>query len=166
MERKDNARTASIELDGSIHERNGKLDPLLQNQNLPSVSATFAKRGQTSVYWQQPTLMVLSLVCGVVLAVSHHFYYSSLHDTAASSTSTQQWAIRFGTAFAILTQACFKATVVIACVQFGWKIVHSHTLSIESLNQLFDLTNDPFSLFSIELLSKATALLVLALSVW
>lgn len=123
-------------------------------------------RTRSSASWRQPFFMVLCLLCGCITAVGHHFYYRSLDGTTASSTTTQQWAIRIGTAFAILTQACFKATAVMACIQYGWKIVRAEVLTVKALDKLFDLTVDPFSLLSVELLSKSVPLPMLAALVW
>lgn len=117
-------------------------------------------------FWEQPALMILCLTCGCVSAAGHHFYYRSLEGTTVSSTTTQQWAIRFGTAFAIFTQACFKATAVIACIQYGWRVIRAKVLTVKAIDKLFDLTVDPFSLFSIELFSNSVPLIVLAACVW
>ena len=123
-------------------------------------------RGNSATFWRLPTIMLLCLVCGCVAAVGHHFYFRSLDGTTVKSTTTQQWAIRIGTAFAIFTQTCFKATAVIACVQYGWKIMRGKVLTVKAIDKLFDLAFDPFSLFSIELLSKSVTLVVLAVFLW
>lgn len=123
-------------------------------------------RGNSANFWRLPTIMLMCLLCGCAAAVGHHFYFQSLDSTTVKSTTTQQWAIRIGTAFAIFTQTCFKATTGIACIQYGWKVMRGKVLTVKAIDKLFDLTFDPFSLFSIELLSKSVALVVLAAFVW
>jgi hypothetical protein len=110
--------------------------------------------------------MVVFAICGAVLAVGHHVYYRSLDGKIASTAKTQQWPIRFGTAFAFLTVLLLKRPVVTACTQYTWVILRHRSVAIKGIDKLFSITSDPTSLWSFELAKKAKVVLVLATLSW
>jgi hypothetical protein len=46
------------------------------------------------IYWLYPAIMGLSLLAGLILAVSHHFYYRWLNGQPVGSVARQQWSLR------------------------------------------------------------------------
>ncbi|PVH94525.1 hypothetical protein DM02DRAFT_539294, partial [Periconia macrospinosa] len=87
--------------------------------------------------WFTPTTMILFFVVGVVFAGSHHAYYTRLNDTIVGSATRQQWAIRFGTAFAYLAQACFVNATTMAYVQCVWGRCRARALRIGTIDAAF-----------------------------
>ena len=121
---------------------------------------------QWGVYWVQPTWMVMFLIGGFLLAWAHHVYYYALDGTLVSSTSRQQWAIRFGTAFAYLTQSCLKASVITACTQCIWAKLRKKAFTVDELDKLFGITTDLTSFCSWKLLRGAGPAMLLAALIW
>jgi hypothetical protein len=121
---------------------------------------------QWGVYWVQPTWMVMFLISGTLLAWAHHVYYYALDGTLVSSTSRQQWTIRFGTAFAYLTQSCLKASVITACTQCVWAKLRKKAFTVDELDKLFAITTDPTSFRSWKLLRDAGTAVLLAALIW
>lgn len=46
------------------------------------------------IHWVSPTIMVVSLLCGVALTVGHHAYYKTLDGQEVGSSNSQQWSLR------------------------------------------------------------------------
>lgn len=103
----------------------------LQNTN-PSMANLPIDTVIWKINWQQPTFMCSMLLCGLILAIGHHVYYHSLSGSPAGDATRQAWSIRFGTAFAFLVVACFKAITVSALGQYLWSVVRSKCLKIST----------------------------------
>ncbi|KAF8858770.1 hypothetical protein BDZ45DRAFT_673706 [Acephala macrosclerotiorum] len=101
------------------HQLDQNVDILPPNQIPTSNFSTTSLRelSRSGIYWRQPAVMILSGVLGILLSIGHHIYYSKLHGTLASTPDKQQWPIRFGTAFSILTMICFSVAISEACTQ-------------------------------------------------
>ncbi|KAF7949155.1 hypothetical protein EAE96_008324 [Botrytis aclada] len=137
----------------------------LQNTN-PSMANVPIDNVIWKINWQQPTFMCSMLLCGLILAIGHHAYYNSLSGTPAGDATRQAWSIRFGTAFAFLIVACFKAVTVSALGQYLWSIVRSKGLRISDLDRLFALTTNPLSMFSVSVIKNASLAALLGTIFW
>ncbi|KAF7897151.1 hypothetical protein EAF00_005379 [Botryotinia globosa] len=118
------------------------------------------------INWQQPTFMCSMLMCGLILAIGHHVYYNSSSKTPAGDATRQAWSIRFGTAFAFLVVACFKAITVSALGQYLWSVVRSKGLKISDLDRLFALTSNPISMISVSVIKNASLAALLGTIFW
>ncbi|KUJ09794.1 uncharacterized protein LY89DRAFT_597817 [Mollisia scopiformis] len=119
------------------------------------------------VKWQkQPTYMLLFALGGLVLAVSHHAFYSALHGQLAGTNSKQQWAHNIGNIFAVLVVAMFHTANIRAYDQYLWSTVRGRAFSVANLDRIFSLTSDPTSFFSLEIMRKAPVTVLLALACW
>lgn len=118
------------------------------------------------VNWRAPSLMLASLLCGAALALGHHFHYASLDGTVVSSGPRQEWALRFGSAFAVMVQSCLVASVAVAYAQRVWVTVGRRSLTLETLDKVFSLQANIFSFLGWELLRKAKLLCLLGLCAW
>lgn len=114
----------------------------------------------------QLTLMVAYAFTGAVLALSHHFYYISLHGKQNGSATRQEWATTFGTAFSFLVVALFRSAVAEAYNQYIWTIVKRRSFGLGSLDRLFAMTSNLLGFLSWELLANAKVALIIALAVW
>ena len=95
------------------------------------------------IYWTAPTLIISSLVAGILFALGHHLFYANLDGKSAPTAledyqvlgtrvSIQQVNIALGTAFAFLVRACLMLSISIAYFQVliwsvaknGTKLVH------------------------------------------
>jgi len=110
--------------------------------------------------------MLAFTVCGILLAVGHHLYYPSLDDKLVSSTKQQQWAIRFGTAFALLVQGFLAAAVAVASNQHIWTVIRRGYLTVGSIDKAFEILSDPTALLSLELAREAKLAILVAVIFW
>ncbi|CZR62929.1 uncharacterized protein PAC_12826 [Phialocephala subalpina] len=101
------------------------------------------------IHWKQPALMICSGLFGVLLALGHHTYYSKLHGTLASTAEKQQWPIRIGTVFSILTITFFSVAISEAYTEYTWTVVRSRNTSF-GLDALFSATRNSFAFANME----------------
>jgi hypothetical protein len=118
------------------------------------------------IHWVSPTMMVVSLLCGVALAIGHHYYYSNLNDEEVGSSEKQQWSLRFGNAFAVSTSLCLKTAVGIAYLQVLWRRLSKSDTSIRTIDSSFDISGNVLSFFNLELWKKMQIGVALALLIW
>lgn len=70
--------------------------------------------------------MLSLFLSGILTSVGHHIFYSRLdgsavqHPDTGARYFTQIWIIRYGTAFAFLTQSFLANTVILAYTQHVW----------------------------------------------
>ena len=118
------------------------------------------------IHWVAPVGMIAFFFSGVAFALGHHAYYSSLNDTEVRDDESQQWAIRFGTAFAFLVEVPLTAAVSITQTQRAWTTVEKKPVSIGGINSIFAATRDLGSLVNWGMLSRAKLASLLALICW
>lgn len=70
-----------------------------------------SERWSTGIHWYVPTSMVVVFLFGCFGAITHHLFYSFLHDTRAENQLTIN---RFGTALAFFTKATLVGAVVLS----------------------------------------------------
>ncbi|KAJ7155476.1 hypothetical protein C8R43DRAFT_1000041 [Mycena crocata] len=125
--------------------------------------------------WAPIVTIVGSFVVGIVFAVAHHAYYSSLSGKPVDTTTAlkglkvydQKWANHVGTALAFLTKFFFTMCVGAAYVETLWKTARRPLgLSVAGLDASFAILNNPLNFFSSDLLFSAQFLLLLAAISW
>lgn len=121
---------------------------------------------ELKIHWVPPVAMVAFFMSGVSFATGHHAYYSSLDGTEVRDDESQQWAIRFGTAFAFLVEVSLATAVSIAQTQRAWTTVEKKSVSIGGIDAVFAATRDLVSFMSWEMLSRAKLASLLALICW
>ena len=118
------------------------------------------------VHWAAPVGMIAFFICGVSFATGHHLYYSSLNGTEVHDDESQQWAIRFGTAFAFLVEVPLAAAVSIAQTQRAWTTLERKAVAMGAIDSMFAATRDLGSFMSREMLSRAKLASLLAFISW
>ncbi|CZR51150.1 uncharacterized protein PAC_01025 [Phialocephala subalpina] len=124
------------------------------------------------INWKAPTKMVGLLVIGAGAALGHHFYYQSLDgkyvtaDESKWDFKSQQWQLRYGTAFAFLAKTCLAASISVAYQQHIWTTLKRTPLSVSGINATFGAINDPFSFLNASFLSSVKIGFVLAALTW
>lgn len=73
---------------------------------------------QWRIHWWTPTSMVTLLILGVLGAVSHHLFYTSLDGKEAND---QLQKIRYGTALAFFTKMTLAGSIVVGYRQRIWQ---------------------------------------------
>lgn len=128
--------------------------------------ATEQKFVEWGVVWYPPTLMIIYAVGGLALAIGHHFYFASLHNTLAGSSTRQQWATGFGTAVSFLIVALLRAAASAAYSQYVWVLVRRNSYRLGTIDKLFALTTDPSGFFGWEMLKCAKIAMAVAAISW
>ena len=86
------------------------------------------------IHWVVPATMVGALLLGLLFAVGHHLFYSSLAGTrppiaiykvAGSSFSGQELNTAVGTTFALLVRSCLVLAISLSYIQLVWYAVKS-----------------------------------------
>ena len=115
---------------------------LLANIRTPEIPAE-ASSSLDITHWQSSrTAMVLCVVFGTFLAVSHHFFYQHLNGTMVKSKNSQEWALRLGNAFALATKTILVAAVGIAYTQHVWTAFRKKAFSVEGIDAVIAVPND------------------------
>jgi hypothetical protein len=137
-------------------------------QTARSSFSSISKELFQSLQWRQPVLVVSLFIFGTLLAIAHHFYYTSLDNLPVSSASTfsQEWSLRIGTGLAYLAISLFHSAVVLCLVQQLWESLRSNAVSISGIDKMFSLSSDPTSFFSRELFKFAKLGIFIALISW
>ncbi|KAM3151156.1 hypothetical protein ABEW05_008487 [Botrytis cinerea] len=110
--------------------------------------------------------MCLVPLSGLILAIGHHVYYSSLNGTPADDSARQNWSIRFGAVFASLVVVCFKAITVSALGQYFWTVIRAKGLKISDLDKLYALTSSPIGIFSFSVFKNTTLAAAIGIIFW
>lgn len=105
-------------------------------------------------------------IIGLGLAIGHHFYYYSLDGTRVGNQSKQEWAQRFGTAFAFLTKTFLTTAVGIACIQSFWWILRLKPIRFSTLDSMFDIRGSIFNFFDFHIWLRGPNVAVLGLISW
>lgn len=139
-------------------------DRLIQENVTPSPEQErYVKWG---VAWKTPLLIVLWTLIGFSWAIAHHFYYQSLNGTKVGSSSRQNWAVGFGTAFTFLVIASLRVTCDTAYKQYIWTLFKRKPFALDTLNKLFSITSDPTAFLSWELFRHAKIAYFVAAVCW
>jgi hypothetical protein len=110
--------------------------------------------------------MVVSVVCGAMISVGHHFYYHSLDNTLVNSVDQQTWAIRIGTGFAFLNKTFLTSAVGIAAAQQIWATLRRKFVKLSAIDGMFDILTNPVSFLILDLWIYAKTLTLLAIISW
>lgn len=158
----------------SVSENDITNDSRRQNFNTRLLDSTPRKSGHdiTSHDWwrtSQSALLAMFgfLLIGALTAISHHFFYSYLNNQATDKAVVGQiWAIQIGTAFAYLFRTALVAATSVVYAQAFWFIVRRYAFEIGTLDDFFDLLNNPLRLCNRSLYGRASILLGLAIVSW
>ena len=132
------------------------------------------------IYWTAPTLMIASLVVGILFALGHHLFYASLdrkhastslegYDVLGTQVSVQQFNTAVGTAFAFLVRACLMLSISTAYFQiFVWSVGKHGTggTKLAHLDVMTSALQDLVSLTSFRTWWRRPWLWVMAVIAW
>jgi hypothetical protein len=140
--------------------------PLIEIHSVSSRSTYQPQCVKWGVSWRTPTFIIFCALAGTTLAIGHHFYFKRLDGTPAGSTSRQQWAIRFGTAFSFLVITLLKTACDTAYNQYIWTLVKRKSFTFQALDKLFSMTTDPLGFLSWDLMKHAKLAYVVGIICW
>ena len=127
------------------------------------------------MHWLAPTTILSALIAGILFALGHHFFYSSLSGHAVgnanyhilgTSISHQEINTTAGTAFAFLVNFALGAAIATAYAQAFWRAVLRRKATLESLDATFSVLSDALSLAKVWIWWHYPLLLCVALIAW
>jgi hypothetical protein len=118
------------------------------------------------LHWRSPTLMILAFLCGLALALGHHFYYRFWDRRPVASDTQQQWVIRGGNAFAWCVQVLLAASTAIAFVQHVWLSLSRKDHSVSSIDSMFGVLGNALEFAHLGLWWKHPTPFLAALITW
>lgn len=118
---------------------------------------------QWGIHWFTPVSMYALYMLGLVSAFLHHFYYASLVDKPAVDQLTK---VRYGTALAFFTKACFVGSVIVGFKQRIWWTMRRRALSLKGIDALFGMVEDPTWFMTWEVWRGAKVATLMGLATW
>jgi len=103
------------------------------------------------------------LVVGVVLAASHHVFYTRLDGQPATD---QLKMMRYGNLLAYASKSFLAAAIMFAYRQQIWATVRRKTLMLGTIDSLFAGVDDPRAMLNLEFVKKAKVAFGLAAFAW
>ncbi|TVY80657.1 hypothetical protein LSUE1_G004906 [Lachnellula suecica] len=143
------------------------IDPnerLIQNNGEPPPA--HKKYVKWGISWKTPFAILSWALVGFALAFGHHFYYMSLHGTKVGSSSRQNWALRFGTAFSFLVIATLRASCEAAYKQHIWTLFKRKSFALDTVDKIFSATSVPWAFMSWDFVNNAKVAFFLAMVCW
>ncbi|KAK3687593.1 hypothetical protein B0T22DRAFT_489454 [Podospora appendiculata] len=103
------------------------------------------------------------LLVGIVLAVSHHVFYSRLDKTPADD---QLKMLRYGNMLAYATKSFLATAIIFAYRQQIWATVRRKNLQLGTIDSLFAAVDDIRAMVNLEFITQTKVALGLAIVVW
>ncbi|KAF2876075.1 hypothetical protein BDV95DRAFT_482729 [Massariosphaeria phaeospora] len=104
--------------------------------------------------WKSPLLIATFFSIGFAMILAHCVLYAKLSGRIVGDSASQEEKIRFGTAFAFLTQICLSSSIWAIYTQWFWRIVKKTELTVAALNAAFGVDTSALSLLNPEMIRK------------
>lgn len=118
------------------------------------------------IHWKNPTLIGISLLSGIALALIHPFFYRSWSGKAVQSDAQQRWIIRAGTAFAFCFRASLAVGTSVAFVQYMWLCLQTGPRKLGDVDSVFAILSSAPQFLNFKLWARPPILLLIALITW
>ena len=133
--------------------------------------------GASRIHWVAPVGMVGALFVGLLFALGHHLFYSSLaghpaptgtYKIIGTDISRQQLNTAVGTAFGFLVKSFLMITISIAFIQAFWRAARTAKkgTTLASLDSTYSLLSNLLVLFKADVWVHFPMPLLLAFIAW
>jgi hypothetical protein len=146
---------------------------LHEPQVLPTVGQSRPSGRSGGIHWRAYTTMVTSLLLGILLALGHHLFYNSLDGKPVGASehvirgvTRQQLNLTLGTLFAFLVKAFLAVAVTTVYTQIAWRAIKKRATTLGTIDTIFHVVSNFWSLISFSVWWKYPLLLLLALTMW
>jgi hypothetical protein len=113
------------------------------------------------------SVMLVLLILATLGAVAQHIFYSYLDGRQPDDFFIDQvWVIRIGAALAYLVKSALVTSVAISFYQRCWFSLQRVAVTVDCIDALFGILQNPFRFFTKELLLKTKIVTILALICW
>jgi hypothetical protein len=127
----------------------------------------------SGIHWRASTIMVTSLLFGMLLALGHHLFYNHLNGKPVGApehviigVTRQQLNLTLGTLFAFLVNAFLGIAVTTSYTQVVWRAVKKRATTLATIDTVFHVVTNFWSLVYFSVWWKYPLLLLLALTIW
>jgi len=132
-----------------------------QNQHDNKPSTSFGDHFPSSFVY-----MLATLIAGLLLAVGHHLFYSSLNGQPVDTQIPQTWVNRIGAALAFLVKLFLVAAVGIAYTQYQWRTISRKPWQIKQIDSLTGVLNNAWFFYDVLLWIRVPTLAIIATISW
>lgn len=117
--------------------------------------------------WRAYTTMLLLFAVALVSAIGQHEFYTYLEGRQVKEVFiSQTWVIRLGNALAFLFKTSLASAVTVSFSQLTWHQVRRTAATIDGLDAIFAVLQNPLKLFHQEFLLHFKILWLIALFTW
>ncbi|KAH7138064.1 hypothetical protein B0J11DRAFT_513479 [Dendryphion nanum] len=116
--------------------------------------------------FKSPMLMFLFFLIGFAMSLAHCIVYPKLQGQIVGDAEAQEEKIRFGTAFAFLSQISLTASAWAAYTQWMWRTLKDQNITSEALNAAFEVDRSVLAFTNVEMVKKMRWGSVIALFTW
>jgi hypothetical protein len=118
------------------------------------------------IHWQAPTIMISSLLLGIIFAIGHDRCYNHYNRQPVASSFEQKVLVNAGTAFAFLVKMFFSISTATAFSQQIWLSLKRKAESIGDIDTLFDILQNALYFGNVSLWARHRILALIALVTW
>jgi len=125
------------------------------------------------IHWRASTIMVTSLLSGMLLALGHHLFYDHLDGKEVGTSqhiirgvTPQQLNLTLGTLFAFLVHALLSVAVTTSYTQIVWRAVKKRATTLSNIDTLFHVVSNFWSLVFFSTWWKYPVLFLVGLTIW
>lgn len=118
------------------------------------------------IHWRAPTIMIGSLLLGIILAIVQHALFQYYNRRIVSSTTEQVWISRVGTGLAFAVKALFISATGIAYIQMLMRAVQHQSTSVKELNAIYSILDNPWGFLSTHIWINHPILVVVSGITW
>jgi hypothetical protein len=162
--------TVGAGLPENVGESEGRTDEFQVGEKQPPRGKKFnLKRSMSRIpsYKSSYSVMLVLLILATLGAVAQHIFYSYLHGRQPDNFFIDQvWVIRIGAALAYLVKSALVTSVAISFYQRCWFSLQRVAVTVDCIDALFGILQNPLRFLSRELLVKTKIVTVLALICW
>ena len=119
--------------------------------------------------WQTPTLMLVSYVLALAIAIAHLLLFRYLDGREADGPHEVAPQSYISTASNILANTFgffLRAALAVAFVQYLWHLLRATTMKVSTIELLFSIRSNPFVLLRPAALHATPALFALSIVMW
>ena len=140
----------------------GSVEPLQ-----PTVNDQRELRSLSLSTFKSFSAMILLLVLGALTAICQHAFYSHIEGQQPGQFFIPQvWVIRIGIALAFLFKTSLVAGICIAYHQRSWFSFQRNAITVDGIDAIFKILQDPRKFFVPEMLLRNKILALMALMSW
>ncbi|KAH8800282.1 hypothetical protein F5884DRAFT_548026 [Xylogone sp. PMI_703] len=119
-----------------------------------------------NIHWKAPSIMIGSLIMGVIFAVIQHVVFEHYNGRIVSSETEQTWIGRVGTGLAFAVKALLTTATAVAYIQVLMMSVRRRPTTVGSLDAMYGILDDPWDFLHVQTWITHPLLIVMSGITW